>query len=501
MWHQGYVNVGGRWVETDKPVAELLTNLEEYERLRAQSADTVQGQVQLADWCRDRRLGDQARAHLTRVIELDPHHVEARQRLGFRPIRGDWVSQAEFEQAQRAAERQRQWLAGEEDVLEEIKRLLTHPSARRRELGASRLAAIKEPEAFRPLERMIAADSPQAASHWVESLSNLDTHAATLALARQAVLARWSEVRQQAIRALRSRDSEDYVPELLAAMYTPVTARTVAVRAPGGDVMFRQSLRREGRDQQEELVLDSRFGAAVERSDIARENYRTEWLNERIGAVLNLATDQNLPAAPETWWQWWNDKHEVYVEGEKPLHSVRPNEQLARIERFRELEDRQAREAAQRSGRRCDCLAAGTAVWTVRGPVAVEEVQIGDLVLAQDVETGELAYKPVLQTTVRPSSTLVRIQCGEQTLQASGGHPFWVAGEGWIKARDLASGMELHTLAGPLRVSLVEDGDAAESYNLVVADFSSYFIGAERVLTHDNTIRRPTDAVVPGLSP
>ena len=31
-----------------------------------------------------------------------------------------------------------------------------------------------------------------------------------------------------------------------------------------------------------------------------------------------------------------------------------------------------------------------------------EEIRIGDRVLAQDVETGELAYKPVLQTTIRP---------------------------------------------------------------------------------------------------
>ena len=42
-------------------------------------------------------------------------------------------------------------------------------------------------------------------------------------------------------------------------------------------------------------------------------------------------------------------------------------------------------------------------VWTLTGKRAIEKIKIGDSVLAQDVESGELAYKPVLGVTA-PSS-------------------------------------------------------------------------------------------------
>jgi hypothetical protein len=76
---------------------------------------------------------------------------------------------------------------------------------------------------------------------------------------------------------------------------------------------------------------------------------------------------------------------------------------------------------------------------------------------------------------------------------------FWVSGEGWIKSRNLQSGMVLHTADGPARVTNVEAGQTAETYNLVVADFNTYFVGEQKLLSHDNTVRRPTTTVVPGL--
>jgi hypothetical protein len=48
-------------------------------------------------------------------------------------------------------------------------------------------------------------------------------------------------------------------------------------------------------------------------------------------------------------------------------------------------------------------------------------------------------------------------------------------------------------------VESVEPATNAETYNLVVADFNTYFIGTNGVLVHDNTPRRPTRCIVPGL--
>jgi len=130
---------------------------------------------------------------------------------------------------------------------------------------------------------------------------------------------------------------------------------------------------------------------------------------------------------------------------------------------------------------------------------SVERIEVGDRVLARDVETGELAYKPVLHRTVRPTGPMVRVRLESESIDCSGGHPFWQSGRGWVKARSLAPGSRLHGVDGPSRVVGVEETGEEVTYNLVVADFHTYFAGMSMVLTHDNTIRKPTDIEVPGL--
>jgi len=60
--------------------------------------------------------------------------------------------------------------------------------------------------------------------------------------------------------------------------------------------------------------------------------------------------------------------------------------------------------------------------------------------------------------------------------------------------------MPLHHVTGALAVGSVQDAEVAVTYNLIVADFHTYFVGKTNLLTHDNTVLRPTNAVVPGLT-
>ena len=66
-------------------------------------------------------------------------------------------------------------------------------------------------------------------------------------------------------------------------------------------------------------------------------------------------------------------------------------------------------------------------------------------------------------------------------------------------ARDLQVGMNVHTLAGTATVAAIAKDKSERAYNLVVEGYHTYFAGNGKYLTHDNTIRRPTDRVVPGL--
>ena len=57
----------------------------------------------------------------------------------------------------------------------------------------------------------------------------------------------------------------------------------------------------------------------------------------------------------------------------------------------------------------------------------------------------------------------------------------------------------LHGVSGSSTIRSVKMVGEAEAYNLIVADFSTYFVGESGILVHDNTQRNPTQAIMPGL--
>jgi len=130
---------------------------------------------------------------------------------------------------------------------------------------------------------------------------------------------------------------------------------------------------------------------------------------------------------------------------------------------------------------------------------AIEKIEPGDRVLAKEVGSGELAYKVVLQTTDRDPTPLQNFTVANETIVASHGHHFWVSGEGWTKTRELIPDHPLHTATGMQRIQKKEDpGRVERVYNLVVADFHTYFVGKTMVLSHDVTTPRLTNVKVPG---
>jgi hypothetical protein len=175
------------------------------------------------------------------------------------------------------------------------------------------------------------------------------------------------------------------------------------------------------------------------------------------------------------WWDWWLNENEFYTPPQKPANFVQVRVPIA------------------------SCFVAGTPVWTISGPMQIENIKVGELVLAQDSDTGELAYKPVIGTTIRPASPLIETKLGDTLIRCTRGHPFWVSGKGWQMAKELKAGEWLHTVHGPVLIDSAEPSDEAICYNLIVADFHDYFVSDAKVLVHDNLLRGPTLATVPGL--
>jgi hypothetical protein len=236
------------------------------------------------------------------------------------------------------------------------------------------------------------------------------------------------------------------------------------------------------------------YGGFSPREGLASE-LGIEVANDRIMRTLAAATGLSVPDSPQDWWEWWANYQGLHVDGAKPRLSVEYEDSWY-VDRKAEVR-RTVTRFAQMS-----CFAAGTAIVTEYGPRPIEEIQVGDCVLSQDVESGELAFKPVFKTTVRPPVALMKITTDRSELVCTGGHPFWVNGESWLYARELQPGMRFHCVDGASEILSVEDaGHEDKAYNLVVADFHTYFAGEGKILSHDNTPRAPTNALVPGLMP
>ena len=341
--------------------------------------------------------------------------------------------------------------------------------------------------------------------------------------------------RTLAVEKLKPRDQHDYMPMLLSALGMPVEATYSVTTGPDGSVHYLRSLYREGpdydwawdsqhsviqrdlRDRQARYdiktntvsvgqtapqralaetrkaeraaAFQKRYGkdAATTEAQVAEANKAAETMNSRIVPVLAEITGEKFGDNPKEWWDWWRNKNEYYTADHPVAQSYTSGSDYLNFT---------APEPEQRPH---SCFAKGTLVWTKTGRKAIETIEPGDLVLAQDVNSGELKYKAVMRRTVRPPSPLLKISAGDEELHVTGGHVFWVSGIGWRMAKELGDNAVLHGLSKTVTVRSVKPAENGEAYNLIVADFSTYFVGESGVLAHDITPQRPTQAVLPGI--
>ncbi len=549
-WQAGYVQTGSQWLPYEKSVAtgEQAAKLEEYRDQRLAITDEPHGQWKLANWCRKNEMFDQERVHLLQVLaDRDPTVKigAVYERLGCQKIGDVWVSPHERQEATRIkSEIETSFKRWESKLAAIVQQLDGSP--KQRKLAERKLAEITDPSAVPAIVNIFCVSTQSMSEHGVKTLGQIPEYQASRALAGQAVFSPWSPVRKAAIELLKQRKLTEFVPDLLLVLSNPVRTKlnldarsipTTAFLAPTPNISMnwdyvwveetsdtiRVGIRRlfpistsnnfiritsVKHPQLHGVVLDSNNGqglnaaspsvALMELADQSilldysadrMNDTRAEW-NERVGKVLSDCSNEPMTAEPNAWWKWWANFSSVYMSDQKNVVIV---------------DERKTQPNAPSFSTRTmqiSCLVAGTPVWTERGFVAIEQIQPGDRVLAKDIETGELAYKAVLRTTVRPPTPVHHFDIDGKNIVASPGHHFWVSGEGWTKMRELIPNHPIHTATGMRRITAVEDQGRVEAvYNLVVADFHTYFVGEAMVLSHDVLPPSLTNVKIPGRSP
>ena len=141
----------------------------------------------------------------------------------------------------------------------------------------------------------------------------------------------------------------------------------------------------------------------------------------------------------------------------------------------------------------------------VRKPI--ETVAVGTMVLAYDEETGEKAYKPVVQLSRNTTKEWYHIRVNGEEIVCTGGHPFYVLNaeenrkivryEGvksdkngrWIEAEELKVSDKLllsdgsYGIINSIAVETLENPET--TYNFEVEDFHTYFVSESNVLVHN----------------
>lgn len=546
-WQSGQIELDDDWqaIEEAQQAAAADKRQAEYRRLREQAGDSPAGQLALARWCRKNDLFDEARLHWASVLSVQPNHEEAQRALGVRWYDGRLMTYAQIrhakEQKKAARTAARRWAPRianwRRDIADELDVRMQSMNEIRAVRDVEAIPALEEATLDANLSNELqAVRSRQFSLAAVEALDAMPDVAASESLARLAVLAPQDAVRTAATDALKNRSQHDYIPLLLDSLVMPIESWFRVTTDADGSVHYRHTLYREGPtaawsfrgsrtvsqvdfDGAEYLAAPNgqvvagfkesdasvaakiavvaarsqqRFAATAEviEQQVAGVNESAAQANERIIPVLEGATGQEFGDDPSRWWDWWKDENHYY-EGETPVYETYDTDTEHHY--YREPEVRVAGYNPH------SCFAPGTPVWTKTGLRPIETLEIGDLVVAQDPDSGRLMYKPVIGRTIRHSQPTLMLRLGSEQIQATLGHLFWVPGSAWKMAENLQPGTVLHGVKGPVLIDTVDPSTEIDVYNLVVADFSTYFVGESGVLVHDNTVREPTRAAVPGL--
>jgi len=219
----------------------------EYENVRSRYPDTPDGQWELAEWCKERKLLAQRKAHLQRVIALDSDHEAARRALGYTKVEGKWTTQREVMTKQGYRWYKDRWRTQQEiDILEEkgkanvvekdwmqkVDRWSVWLLTERAEDARQNLLAIKDPTAVKALAYGLKRNQyPQVRVILAQALAGLGTIEAQRALAFNAIEDGVEDVRAACLELLKKRHDPSIVDYFVSRLQPKKSTNVMVNRA------------------------------------------------------------------------------------------------------------------------------------------------------------------------------------------------------------------------------------------------------------------------------
>jgi len=533
--HLGMLDVGVKkpdWKTIDESIAAAGTDsaLLRYEQARRQTPDTAAGHLDMAGWCASRKLFDQARAHLTRLLDFVPDHAEARAALGYVRVGDRWVSPGEIRRLQARAAAKARSIERHRKALTPLVGRLKSKNPKDRAAARAALLALRDPSMVGAVEAALGSPDPFISQLAIDWMARVDSAEASLVLARYALLHPDETLRTSAVEKLVNRPLHDFVPELLGMLSSPVTTMIQPnFDGQGRLVGYSQAFCREGmgekavhivergfqrliaggRDLEALMVADAEAESTIVNQSLAeiqssaeeiqRQNQAIAQVNGRIAAVMARVSGRLLTPDAADMWRWWDEYNETEYQNSK-TESIQRSYSVSTVAVA--APESYLPPDPYSTSSIDECFVAGTPVVTRRGLRPIETILAGDMVLNRDLTTGALRWKPVLKATTRQPAATIAITLtdagGGETFRCSTGHLFWVSGKGWKKASELRANDVVHGAQAPARIAAVEPQPSAPTYNLEVADAPNYFVGRAMLLTHDVTPREANRQAFPG---
>jgi RHS repeat-associated protein len=137
-----------------------------------------------------------------------------------------------------------------------------------------------------------------------------------------------------------------------------------------------------------------------------------------------------------------------------------------------------------------ECFPAGTLIATPYGDRRIEDLKVGDLVWTRDTDLDLDLICPVEQTFLHATSDIVIIDFGDDSVETTSNHLFWVTDLGWVQAQYLRSGECLGSQfsEGMQIVQTYSVPKSCEVYNIQVGCGHTYFVTDLRLLVHNKPV-------------